>query len=117
MNGILCTTADTLMMDPGDVHELVRGQEQILLERLTPLVRQQNVSLDLRQVERIDAAGIAALISLYACARNAGHEFTVSNASPRIEEILALVGLDHILLSHNAVQNSPSEPCFGRPAA
>jgi anti-anti-sigma factor len=117
MNGIHCMTADTLMMAPGDVHELVRGQEQILLERMTPLVRQQNVSLDLGMVERIDAAGIAALISLYACARSAGHDFTVSNASPRIEEILALVGLDHILLSHNAVPNSPSEPCFGRPAA
>ncbi len=117
MNGILCTTTDTLMMAPGDVHELVRGEEQILLERLTPLVRQQNVILDLRQVERIDAAGIAALISLYACARNAGHHFAVSNASPRIEEILALVGLDHILMSHNAVPNSCSEPCFGRPAA
>ncbi|MDE3188165.1 MAG: STAS domain-containing protein [Acidobacteriota bacterium] len=117
MNGILCTTEDTLMLAPGDVHELVRGQEQILLERLMPLVRQQNVILDLRHVERIDAAGIAALISLYACALNAGRDFTVSHASPRIEEILALVGLDHILLSHNAVPNSPSEPRFGRPAA
>ena len=117
MNSIRCTIEDTLMLAPGDVHELVRGQEQILMERLTPLVRRQNVILDLRQVERIDAAGIAALISLYSCARNAGHDFTVSHASPRIEEILALVGLDHILLSHNAVMNSPSEPCFGRSAA
>ncbi len=117
MNGILCTTAGTLMIAPGDVHELVRGHEQILLERMTPLVRQQNVLLDLGLVERIDAAGIAALISLYACARDAGHNFTVSNASPRVEEILALVGLDHILLSHNAVSNSPAESCFGRPAA
>ena len=117
MNSILFTTADALMLAPGGVRELVRGHEQILLERLTPMVRQQNVVLDLRQVERIDAAGIAALVSLYACARNTGHDFTVSNASPRIEEILALVGLDHILLSHNAVPNSPSEPCFDRPAA
>ena len=117
MNGILCTKESTLTIAPGDVHELVRGHEQILLERMTPLVRQQNVLLDMALVERVDAAGIAALISLYACAQSAGHTFTVSNASPRIEEILALVGLDHILISHSAVPDSPAEPCFGRPAA
>lgn len=117
MNSVLCKTADTLLIAPGGMHELVRGQEQILLEQLTPLVRQQDVSLDLRRLERIDAAGIAALISLYACAQSAGHDFTISNASPRIEEILALVGLHHILMSHNAVPDSRNESCMGRPAA
>lgn len=117
MNSVLCKTADTLLVVPGEMHELVRGQEQILLEHVTPLVRKQDVTLDLRRLDRIDAAGIAALISLYACAQSVGHDFTVANATPRIAEILALVGLDHILMSHNGMADSPDEQCLGRPAA
>lgn len=117
MNNVLCNTADTLLVVPGEMHELVRGQEQVLLEQLTPLVCKQDVSLDLRRLERIDAAGIAALISLYACAHRVGHDFTIANASPRIAEILALVGLDHILMNHGAMADLPHEPCLGRPAA
>jgi anti-anti-sigma factor len=117
MTGILSHTADTLLIAPGDLHELVRGQEKDLVERLTPLVRKESVTLDLSHVERIDAAGIAALISLYGTARNAGNEFTIANASTRVTEILALVGLDRILMSHNAVPCPQSEPCFARPAA
>jgi anti-anti-sigma factor len=82
--------------------ELVRGHDLRLLDRLLPLVERQSVSLDLASVERIDAAGITALVTLYASACQAGHSFTVSNASPRVAHILALVGLDRYLLSHNA---------------
>jgi anti-anti-sigma factor len=117
MTGILCNTADTLLFAPGDLHELVRGQEHDLVERLTPLVRRQNVTLDLAHVERIDAAGIAALISLYGSAQTAGNDFNVVNASHRVAEILTLVGLDRILLSQNAVQNPQTERCLARPAA
>ena len=39
---------------PGDLHELVRGQEQTFLERMVPVVHRQSVSLDLGCVERID---------------------------------------------------------------
>ena len=45
--------------------QLVRGQDAVLLEHLGPLVRKCNVALDLSRVERIDAAGITALILLY----------------------------------------------------
>jgi anti-anti-sigma regulatory factor len=54
-------------------------------------------------VERIDAAGITALILLYGSACDSGHSFCVVNASERVARVLALVGLDAILLSHNAV--------------
>jgi len=97
--------------------ELVRGSEQFLLERFKPLVRSQSVLLDLAHVERIDAAGVAALISLYGCARDAGHGFSVTNAAPHVAEILSIVGLDRILLSHNAGQISHSGSCVERPAA
>jgi anti-anti-sigma factor len=90
--------------------ELVRGNEQILLAQLSPLVRRQDMTLDLCAVERIDAAGIAALIALYAAAREAGYRFTVANPSPHVAEILTLVGLERILVSHNAVINSHCAP-------
>ena len=90
--------------------DLVRGQDRPLLDRLTPLVRRQSLALDLSSVQRIDAAGITALIALYRAAQQAGHCFTVSNASPRIVKTLALVGLDRFLISHNAAINSYYEP-------
>jgi anti-anti-sigma factor len=110
-------TTDTMLVEPNELSELVRGREQDLLERVTPLVRRHSVSLDLESVERIDAAGISALISLYSAARETGHRFTVSNASSRVEKILALVGLDHILLSQDAAQASHCGALLDRPAA
>ena len=97
--------------------ELVRGDEEYLLGLLSPLVRRQNVLLDLGRVERIDAAGIAVLISLYGNACEAGHSFSVTNPSPHVAEILRLVGLDLILLSHNVVRESHSGPLSECPAA
>jgi anti-anti-sigma factor len=82
--------------------EIVRGSEGCLVEEMTPIVRRQDVSLDLAPVERIDAAGIAALISLYRLAQESGHRFTVLNVRPHVHELLALVGLEGILVSHNA---------------
>ena len=117
MTGIFAKATETPMTLPGDLHELVRGQEQTFLERMVPVVHRQSVSLDLGCVERIDAAGIAALISLYSAAQSAGHNLTVFNVSHRVAEILALVGLDRILLSRDAAQDSQSGPCFERPAA
>lgn len=100
-----------------DLTELVRGNEQCLLSRLTPMVRRQSVTLDLGQVERIDAAGIAALISLHANAYEAGQCFNVVNPTAHVAEILRLVGLDRILLSHTAMKRSHSGSCIERPAA
>jgi anti-anti-sigma factor len=99
-------TAIVPAIEQAGLTELVKGNEQELLARLSPLVRQQNVTLDLSRVERIDAAGISALLSLYATARTAGHLFTVTNLSPHVAEILALVGLRRVLLSRNAVIGS-----------
>ena len=83
--------------------ELVRGDEQHLVQRVAPLLRENNVTLDLNGIDRIDAAGIAALISLYSSARNHGNTFSVINVSPRVEEMLSLVRLEDVLVSHNAV--------------
>ena len=117
MSSATCNTMDTVLFTTDHLTELVRGCDQNLMQRVSPLVRQHDVALDLREVERIDAAGIAALISLYGTARDAGHKFTVANASARVAEILALVGLDQILLSQDAVNKSHCDDCLERPAA
>jgi anti-anti-sigma factor len=88
--------------------EIVKGNEQNLLAKFLPLVRRQNVTLDLNRIERIDAAGISALLTLYTSARATGHFFTVTNPSSHVAEILALVGLQQVLLSHNVVRKSHS---------
>jgi anti-anti-sigma regulatory factor len=107
----------TGLIELPELTELVRGNEQYLLERFTPLVRRQSLTLDLSCIRRIDAAGIAALISLHASAYEAGHCFNIVNPTPHVAEILSLVGLDRILLSHNAVERSHSGRCLERPAA
>jgi len=117
MTGILGNERSTAYISAADWCELVRGEEQKLVDWLAPVVREQNVVLDLGHVNRIDAAGIAALIRVYGLAHDAGHEFSVLHATRRVAEILALVGLDGILLSHNADPNPHSEACLERSAA
>jgi len=99
-----------------DLSELVRGHEGGLVERITPLVRRESVLLDLATVARIDAAGIAALITIYGAARDTGHCFMVSNPTPHVRELLVLVGLDRILLSRTAAHAGAS-PCMELSAA
>ncbi len=90
--------------------ELVRGKEEEFLKELQPLVHRGSVRLDLSRTERIDAAGLAALISLYCDACQAGHEFIIVHPSRHIAQILTLVGLDRILLSHDAEE--PDSPAM-----
>jgi anti-anti-sigma factor len=116
MNTILSNT-NALLIAPGDLHELVRGQEQEFVKRMSCIVRRESVTLDFAQIQRIDAAGIAALISLYASAKKAGNGFAVVNATPHVEEILTVVGLDRILISRNVVRTTQVESCFAQPAA
>ena len=91
-------------------NELVRGNEQQLLDRLQPLVRRQNITLDLAHLARIDAAGLAALITLYCDACKAGYRFTIVKPSHHVREILALVRLDALLESPGTTK--VSEACM-----
>jgi anti-anti-sigma factor len=105
----------TKIAAPNGLTELVRGTDDSLVAELEPLVRKQNITLDLHTIARIDAAGIAALISLYGCARDAGNHFSLCNVPSRVANILALVGLDGILLSH--APDSTCEVCLESSAA
>jgi anti-anti-sigma factor len=97
--------------------ELVLGHERDLVARVAPLVRGQSIALDLAQIERVDAAGIAALVELYALACEAGNDFCILNAAPHVTEVLRVCGLDRILISHNAVHDSYSGRRIERTAA
>ena len=117
MNTALCQPVEALVVAPEHMTELVRGDEQCLVQRVAPLLRDQDVVLDLNRIERIDAAGIASLISLYSTARSYGHTFSVKCLSARVAEMLTLVRLDDVLVSHNAVLASQCEQHYERPAA
>jgi anti-anti-sigma factor len=82
--------------------ELVRGVEQALVDEVAALLRTTSVLLDLERVERIDAAGIAALIRLYRIATECENLFTVTHPSRHVKELLELVGLEDVLSSHIA---------------
>ena len=105
------TTADFSKIDSSlavpELTELVRGNELQLLDRIQPLVRRQSVTLDLENVGRIDAAGLAALITLHCDAGKAGHRFAVANPSPHVREILALVGLEALLVVQHSAESAP----------
>ena len=117
MNTALCQLDNELITAPDHMTELVRGVEQCLVQRVAPMLRERDVVLDLNRIERIDAAGIAALISLYSTARTHSRTFSIKCVSPRVAELLTLVGLDDILIYHNAVIASQCEEHFERPAA
>lgn len=101
---------------PEGLSSLVRGAEADLLEQMMPVVRRQSVRLDLSRVERIDAAGIAALISLYRAACEAGRCFGVTNPTLHVREILRLVELDRFLMNESSGEGSP-EPEMEQSAA
>jgi anti-anti-sigma factor len=113
MNSILNESAEMVLMTPNGMTELVRGTDHRLVAEFAPVVRERSVALDLAGVDRIDAAGIAALISLYGCAREAGHRFALCNVSERVAEILTLVGLERVLVCHQVA----GQPCVARTAA
>jgi anti-anti-sigma factor len=102
--------ADSTIQFVSSVRQLVRGREQEILEELQPLVQTGSVRLNLSSIERIDAAGLAALVSLHCAASAAGHEFTVVNPQRRVARILAIVGLDRILGTKVSEDTIPPVP-------
>jgi len=102
---------------PEQVTELVRGCDLALVACVEPLVRSNHVTLDCKAIERVDAAGIAALITLYSIAQESGHTFRVCNLKTHVEEILVLVGLDRILVSRENCRDEYPCPDFAQTAA
>lgn len=117
MNTTFCQANEPLVVEPAGFTELVRGTDERLIGLFAPLVQRQDLALDLGKIERIDAAGIAALITLYSDAQHAGHSFAVCNLSAHVAEILSLVGLAPILISKDWAPARNGADHFARPAA
>ena len=96
--------------------ELVRGSEETFLHELLPRVKQESVALDLSAVDRIDAAGIAALITLYCTSIESGTTFSIVEPSHRVLELLHVVGLDSILI-HGSGSATEHNTCLDKSAA
>lgn len=85
---------------------IVRGEEtKVLCAVLRRKVRE--ITLDLREVTEIDAAGIGALVSLQA----AGIYLTLANPTPTVREVLRLTKLDSVFEIIEAQRTS--EPAIG----
>lgn len=102
---------------PVGIRSIVWGAETEMLEEILPMVRHQSLRLDLSRVERIDAAGLAALIALYRAACEAGHYFGVTNPTPHVREILSLVGLEKFLMNEDSKEVGCPEPETAQTAA
>jgi anti-anti-sigma factor len=96
--------------------ELVRGSECEVLDQLLPRLKKESLALDLSGVDRIDAAGIAALIRLYCGASAAGTQFSVVAPSARVRAMLQTVGLETVLVADGGPRRPPM-PCLQCPAA
>jgi anti-anti-sigma factor len=98
MTTLMERASNAIVVVPEKMTELVRGSDQRLVGEIEPLVQAEDIILNCARIERIDAAGIAALIALYGSAQNTGHSFRVCNVRKHVREVLALVGLDRILV-------------------
>ncbi len=107
MNTMMEGKNHAMITAPNGMTELVRGSDLRLVGHVEPLVRSRDVILDCAAIERVDAAGIAALIALYGTALNAGHSFRVCNVRKHVSEVLTLVGLEHILVTCVVDWSSP----------
>ena len=95
----LASAGSSVISVIGIDYELVRGSESQIVSDFSPLLRRESLALDLSRVERMDAAGIAALISLYCTSVEAGTDFSVVTPSAHVLELLRIVGLDSILVA------------------
>jgi anti-anti-sigma factor len=89
---------------------LVRGHEQSLLDELLPLVAKNDVALSLERVQKIDAAGLGALVTIYRLAREVGHTFRLIKPSRIVRGVICAVGLESALMYHNVNREPHSGP-------
>lgn len=115
MNTVVQMANSAVVAAPEGMTELVRGSDLRLVGQMEPLVRDKNIILNCQNIERIDAAGVAALISLYGCARNSGHTFHVCNVKAHVQEVLTIVGLERILVV--CCWNGSTRPAMTQTAA
>lgn len=68
--------------------------------------------IDLKAVTFIDSTTLGALVRLNNLARGSSRRFELAHVPPRVEQVLAIAGLDHVFgqLSGGPVVKSPPDP-------
>ena len=73
---------------------LVAGQTQVLLNAVTPLLREnKRVILDLSDLKHTDSMGLGALVKLYVTSKSAGSSLELKNLSQQIQNLLGMTNL------------------------
>ena len=78
-------------------------------------LRNENpASVDLEQVQAIDAAGLGLLVELHCQALNNSGDLTIANPSPCVRRLMALTNLESVLQCNEAAQFELACGCNGR---
>jgi anti-anti-sigma factor len=75
---------------------LIRGHEQSFLAIAMPALEKGDLTLDMSQVQQLDAAGLGMLVVLHHCAAQAGNHLRLLNPAPRVAQLLSLTKLDSV---------------------
>ncbi|HXW07639.1 MAG TPA: STAS domain-containing protein [Vicinamibacterales bacterium] len=80
-------------------HLTLSDEEQRLMLRIGELAAQghQRFLLNLAQVSYIDSTGIGEIVGAYTRVRRQGGQLAISNAGPRVREVLQATSLDTVL--------------------
>ena len=76
---------------------IVLGVEAETLRCMAGSRPEQNLIVDLRQVQAIDAAGLGLLVELHCRALENEGDFTLANPSPKVRRLIALTNLESVL--------------------
>lgn len=73
---------------------LVAGHTQILLNAVTPLLKEnKRVILDLSDLRHTDSMGLGALVKLYVTSKSAGSSLELTHLSQQIRNLLGMTNL------------------------
>jgi anti-anti-sigma factor len=86
---------------------LVRGDECELLKQSVLARQERRISLDLSQLDLIDAAGLGALIGLQHELGKAGRELILVRAPARVRALIRLVRLDEVFSLQSSFDACP----------
>ena len=78
----------------------VNGQLKSLINEVTS---DQDIVLDMERVEKIDSAGLAALVSLLDAVEKTGHRLRIANMQSRVRTVAGLVRLHKVIEIYHSV--------------
>ena len=71
--------------------------------------RCRQLTLDFSGLSFMDSSGIGLIMGRYRLIRSLGGELTVSGASPRLQTVMRLAGLDRLPIRNIQERNEPNE--------